>query len=59
MDSNEFDQEKEQTQVRAMTQQPKKTKTTGKKPEIDEEFRRIVENNLRRDRELVERLAKA
>ena len=40
-----------------MTQQPKK-KTTRKKPEIDEEFRRIAEKNLRRDRELLERLAK-
>ena len=41
-----------------MTQQQKKKKTTRKKPEIDEEFRRIAEKNLRRDRELLERLAK-
>ena len=41
-----------------MTPQPKKKKTAGKKPEIDEEFRRIAEKNLRRDRELLERLAK-
>ena len=41
-----------------MTQQPKKKKTSEKRPEIDEEFRRIAEKNLRRDRELLERLAK-
>jgi hypothetical protein len=41
-----------------MTQRPKKKKTTDKKPEIDEEFRRIAEKNLRRDRELLERLEK-
>ncbi|HEX4919552.1 MAG TPA: hypothetical protein VFV92_02290 [Candidatus Bathyarchaeia archaeon] len=40
-----------------MTQQSKK-KTSEKRSEIDEEFRRIVEKNLRRDRELLERLAK-
>jgi hypothetical protein len=37
--------------------QPKK-KTARKRPEIDEEFRRIAEKNLRRDRELLEKLAK-
>jgi hypothetical protein len=41
-----------------MTLPSKKRKTTEKKPEIDEEFRRLVEKNLRRDRELLERLAK-
>jgi hypothetical protein len=40
-----------------MTQQPKR-KTARKSPEIDEEFRRIAEKNLRRDRELLEKLAK-
>jgi hypothetical protein len=40
-----------------MTQQPKK-KTGKKRPGIDEEFERILEKNLRRDRELLERLAK-
>jgi len=41
-----------------MTQRPKTKKTAEKKPEIDQEFRRMVEKNLRRDRELLERLAK-
>jgi hypothetical protein len=40
------------------THQPKRKQTTEKKPEVDEEFRRIIEKNLRRDRELLERLAK-
>jgi hypothetical protein len=48
----------EEAYHRAMTQQPKKRRTTDKKPEIGEEFRRIAEKNLRRDRELLERLAK-
>jgi hypothetical protein len=41
-----------------MTQRPKKKRNNERKPEIDEEFRRIAEKNLRRDRELLERLAK-
>ncbi len=41
-----------------MTQRPKKKKTAEKRPEIDEEFRRIAEKNLRKDLELLERLAK-
>jgi hypothetical protein len=42
-----------------MSPRPKrKNATEKKKPEIDEEFRRIAEKNLRRDRELLERLAK-
>lgn len=40
-----------------MTQQSRKKKVVAK-PEIDEEFRRIAEKNLRKDRELLERLAK-
>jgi hypothetical protein len=40
-----------------MTRQPRKTKGV-EKVKIDKEFRRIVEKNLRRDRELLERLAK-
>ena len=33
-----------------------KTKVEG--PPVDDEFKRIAEKNLRRDRELLERLAK-
>lgn len=40
-----------------MTQQPKKRKGI-EKISIDEGFRKIVEKNLRKDRELLERLAK-
>jgi hypothetical protein len=40
-----------------MTQQPKKKKSV-EKPKIGKEFRRIAEKNLRKDRELLERLAK-
>jgi hypothetical protein len=40
-----------------MTQQPRKKKGV-EKVKIDREFRRIAEKNLRRDRELLERLAK-
>jgi hypothetical protein len=40
-----------------MTQQPRNKKGV-EKVKIDREFRRIVEKNLRRDRELLERLAK-
>ena len=40
-----------------MTQQPKKKKSV-EKPKIDKEFMRIAEKNLRRDLELLERLAK-
>jgi hypothetical protein len=36
--------------------QPKKK--NAEKPKIDREFRRIAEKNLRKDRELLERLAK-
>jgi hypothetical protein len=39
-----------------MTAQPKKKPV--EKVKIDKEFRRIVEKNLRKDRELLERLAK-
>ncbi len=39
-----------------MTQQPKKKGV--EKLKIDREFRRIAEKNLRRDLELLERLAK-
>ena len=39
-----------------MTQQP--TKKQGvEKVSVDKEFRKIVEKNLRKDRELLERLA--
>jgi len=41
-----------------MTQQPRKKKKTVEKVKIDKEFRRIAEKNLRRDLELLERLAK-
>jgi hypothetical protein len=41
-----------------MTRRPKKKRNNERKSEIDEEFRRIAEKNLRRDRELLERLAK-
>jgi len=40
-----------------MTRQPRKTKVVAK-VKIDKEFRRIAEKNLRKDRELLERLAK-
>jgi len=40
-----------------MTQQAKKKKGV-EKVKLDKEFRRIVEKNLRRDLELLERLAK-
>ena len=40
-----------------MTQQPRKKKTV-EKVKIDGEFRRIAEKNLRKDLELLERLAK-
>ena len=40
-----------------MTQQPRKKKGV-EKPIIDKEFRRIAEKNLRRDLELLEKLAK-
>ena len=40
-----------------MTQQPGKKKGSARVT-IDKEFRKIAEKNLRRDRELLERLAK-
>ncbi len=40
-----------------MTQRPRKKKGV-EKADIDKEFRKIAEKNLRRDRELLERLAK-
>ena len=40
-----------------MTQQPRKKKGVEKN-KIDNEFKRILEKNLRKDRELLERLAK-
>ncbi len=40
-----------------MTQQPRKRKGV-EKVKMDKGFRRIVEKNLRRDLELLERLAK-
>ncbi|HEX9197874.1 MAG TPA: hypothetical protein VF906_08770 [Candidatus Bathyarchaeia archaeon] len=40
-----------------MTQRPKKKKGV-EKVSIDQEFRRIAEKNLRKDRELLEKLAK-
>jgi len=40
-----------------MTQQPRKKKGV-EKVSIDKEFRRIAEKNLRKDRELLEKLAK-
>jgi len=42
---------------RNMTQQSRKKKDV-KKANIDKEFRKIAEKNLRKDRELLERLAK-
>jgi hypothetical protein len=39
-----------------MTWQPRKTKGM-EKIEIDKEFRRVAEKNVRKDRELLERLA--
>jgi hypothetical protein len=33
-------------------------KRAVERPKIDKEFKRIIEKNLRRDRELLERLAK-
>jgi len=57
LDSNEFSQEKAKIYGRIMTQQPRKKKGV-EKPNIDKEFRRIAEKNLRRDLELLERLAK-
>ena len=40
-----------------MTPRPRKKKGV-EKISVDEEFRKIVEKNLRKDRELLERLAK-
>lgn len=40
-----------------MTQQPRK-RNGSEKVSVDKEFRKIVEKNLRKDRELLERLAK-
>jgi len=40
-----------------MTQRPRK-KRGVEKVSIDQEFRRIAEKNLRKDRELLEKLAK-
>ena len=40
-----------------MTQQPKK-KESVEKPKVSKDFKRIAEKNLRRDLELLERLAK-
>ncbi len=40
-----------------MTQRPRKKKGV-EKVSIDQEFRRIAEKNLRKDRELLEKLAK-
>ena len=40
-----------------MTQQPSKKKGV-EKPKIGKDFRRIAEKNLRKDLELLERLAK-
>ena len=57
MDSNEFSQERQRNYERIMTQQPRKKKGVEKR-KIDKEFRRIAEKNLRRDLELLERLAK-
>ncbi len=57
MDSNEFSQEKREVLDRIMTQQPKKKKGI-EKVSIDKVFRKIAEKNLRKDRELLERLAK-
>ncbi len=56
MDSNEFSQEKTQIKEKIMTQRAKKKGV--EKVKIDKEFKRIIEKNLRRDRELLERLAK-
>ncbi len=57
MGSNEFSQEKTEDLDRAMTQQPKKKKA-NEKVSIDKVFRKIAEKNLRKDRELLEKLAK-
>jgi len=40
-----------------MTQQPKKKKSV-EKPKIGRDFKRIAEKNLRKDLELLERLAR-
>jgi len=57
LDSNEFSQENPKIYQKIMTQQLRKKKGV-EKVKIDKEFRRIVEKNLRRDLELLERLAK-
>jgi len=57
LDSNEFSQQKQKKYERIMTQQPRK-KEGVENVKMDKEFRRIVEKNLRRDLELLERLAK-
>jgi len=41
-----------------MTQRPTRKKKGVEKVSIDQEFRRIAEKNLRKDRELLEKLAK-
>ena len=57
MDSNEFSRQKREIWTKIMTQQLRKKKDV-ERVKIDKEFRRIVEKNLRRDLELLERLAK-
>ena len=57
MDSNEFSRQKREIWTKIMTQQLRKKKDV-ERVKIDKEFRRIAEKNLRRDLELLERLAK-
>jgi len=57
LDSNEFSRQKREIWTKIMTQQLRKKKDV-ERVKIDKEFRRIVEKNLRRDLELLERLAK-
>jgi len=55
--ANNLAERKGRSRRRPMTQKPRKKKAV-EKVKIDKEFRRIAEKNLRRDLELLERLAK-
>lgn len=57
MDRNQFSQEEAESRIGIMSPRPRKKKPI-ETPELDKEFRRIAEKNLRKDRELLEKLAK-
>ncbi len=53
MDSNQFSQDRSRIERTAMARQKKKLETFG-----DDEFNRAMEEALREDRELLEKLAR-